>query len=172
MSEQDRQECCIMTPVFEGSRYRHHVCSSCNGKIEFEQSCFGGSHFSGISLGESSYMRFCPLCGREIIRFKDEPIYIKPLDLEPLEIFGLLVNEYERKAQWLYHCYLNETHKAAIDALIPLAQTEKISPWNKAALECAKQGQGCFRISYQTKQKLRREFGEDQEKEKGKRKTQ
>ena len=170
MSEQDRQECCIMTPVFDGSHYKHHVCSSCNGEIEFEKS-YGECRFYSISLGKSDCMRFCPLCGREIIRFKDEPIYIKPLDLKPLEIFGMLVNEYRRKAQWLYHCYLNETHVAAIDALIPLAEKEDISRWYRDALECAKKGKGCFGVSYQTKQKLKREFGEDKEPQKGKRKT-
>lgn len=168
MAEQDRQECCIMTPVFDGSRYKHHVCSSCSGEIKFEQST--GTRFYGIQLGKSDYMRFCPLCGQEIIRFDDKAIYIKPLDLKPLEIFGMLVNEYRRKAEWLYHCYLSETHRDAIDDLIPLAETEDISPWNRAALECAKKAKGCFGVSYQTKQKLKREFGEDKEPEKSKRK--
>ena len=51
----------IMTPVFEGTRYLHHVCSECNGTLKFEQSIFGGVSFYAIDGIKCEKIKFCPL---------------------------------------------------------------------------------------------------------------
>lgn len=157
------QEFCIMTPVFEGTSYRHHICSECKGTIKFEQNCFGGVSFYTISFGKCELMKFCPLCGKEIIKFSNDAIYEKPIDLKPLDIFAKLHSEYERKAKWLYHCYLSEAHRDKIDALIPMIKSGDLSPYYQKALDFAEMGKTYYGVSYQTKKKLRKEFGEDQE---------
>lgn len=157
------QEFSIMTPVFEGTSYRHHICSECKGTIKFEQNRFGGVSFYTISLEKCELMKFCPLCGKEIIKFSNDAIYEKPIDLKPLDIFAKLHSEYERKAKWLYHCYLSEAHRDKIDALIPLIKSGDVSLYYQKALDFAKMGKTYYGVSYQTKKKLRKEFGEDQE---------
>lgn len=154
----------VMTPVFEGTRYMHHVCSECGGNLEFEQSSYGGVNFYAID-GEAKCekIKFCPICGAEIIRFSDKPIYEKPIDLKPLDIFAKLHLEYERKAKWLYHCYISEQHRDRIDALIPLIKSGEVGAYYSKALDFAKKGKTDYGVSYQTKKKLRKEFGEDTE---------
>lgn len=159
----EHQECSVMTPVFKGTSYLHHICSECKGEIKFEQNIYGGVSFYSISLGECAKMKFCPLCGKEIIRFSDKAIYIKPIDIKPLDVFAKLHSEYERKAKWLYHCYISEAHRDKVDALIPLIEKGEISVYYQKALAFAKIGKTDYGVSYQTKKKLRKEFGEDQE---------
>lgn len=152
----------IMTPVFQGTRYLHHICSECNGTLEFEQSCFGGASFFAISLEKCEYVKFCPLCGTQIERFSDKPIYIEPLDLKPLDVFSKLCQEYERKAKWLYHCYISDEHREKIKALIPLIQKDEIPGSYQKALNIAKVS-SASRQGWQQIKKLKKEFGEEQE---------
>ena len=152
----------IMTPVFSGTRYLHHVCSECSGEIKFEQAYNGGTYFYAISCGKCDQVRYCPLCGAEIIRFSDKPIYETPIDLKPLDIFAELRSEYVRKAKWLYHCYISEEHRDKIEALEPLIKKSEVSAYYLEALELAQTAKG-WGISYQTRKKLRKEFGEEKE---------
>ena len=152
----------IMTPVFEGTRYLHHVCSECKGTLKFEQSIWGGVSFYAIDGIKCEKIKFCPLCSAEIIRFSDKPIYEKPIDLKPLDIFAELHSEYERKAKWLYHCYISEEHRYKIDAIIPLIKKDKISAYYREAMDLIQNAKP-FGISYQTRKKLIREFGDDTE---------
>ncbi len=154
----------IITPVFEGTRYLHHVCSECEGEIKFEQSIWGGVQFYGILGITCDTVKFCPLCGAEIIRFSEKPIYKKPLDLKPLDVFAELHREYERKAKWLYNCYISDEHRDKIDDLIPLIESGEISVYYQKAIDLAT-GRGATRgITYQTRKKLIKEFGDEREK--------
>lgn len=162
MSYVDKQTT-IMTPIFEGTRYKHHVCSECKGTLTFEQSIWGGLNFYTISHEASEGVKYCPLCGSEIVRFSDKPIYETPIDLKPLDIFADLYLEYERKAKWLYHCYISEERQNKIESIVTLIKKGDISGYYLKGLECAKMGKGTFGVSYQRKRKLRKEFGEETE---------
>lgn len=161
----EEKQTAVMTPVFEGTRYMHHICSECGGTLEFKQSCYGGVFFYAISGTECKGMKFCPLCGAEIIRFSDKPIYESPIDLAPLDIFRNLHSEYERKARWLYHCYISDSHREKIDALIPLIRKGEISAKYLRALELAKEGRFMYTKNSRVFRKLREEFGEEKEAE-------
>ena len=87
----DDKQTAVMTPVFEGTQYVHHICSECKGTIELRQSCYGGVSFYEIFGAKSEKIKFCPLCVSEIIRFSDKPIYENPIALTPLEVFGALL---------------------------------------------------------------------------------
>lgn len=154
----------ILTPVFEGTRYLHHVCSECEGEIEFEQSIWGGVQFYDILGITCDTIKFCPLCGTEIIRFSDKPIYKKPLDLKPLNVFADLFLEYERKAKWLYNCYISDEHRNKIDKLIPLLESGEISVYYQKAIDLATDSGATRWITYQTRKKLIKEFGDEREK--------
>lgn len=159
----DDKQTSIMTPVFAGTRYQHHVCSECKGTLKFEQSIWGGVSFYGIDRMKCEKIKFCPLCGAEIIRFSDKPIYEKPIDLKPLNIFAELHSEYERKAKWLYNCYISEERRDKIEAIIPLIEKGDVSVYYQDAIDLARKGKGSFGVSYQTRKKLIREFGEGTE---------
>jgi len=163
MSEDINIRAAIMQPVFEGTKYQHHVCSECGGTLKFEQSIYGGVSFYAINGTKCEKIKFCPICGAEIIRFSDKAIYEKPIDLKPLEIFADLYCEYERKAKWLYHCYISEAHRDKIEAIIPLIESGEISVYYQKALDFARKGKSAYGVSYQAKKKLRKEFGEDTE---------
>lgn len=160
MSEEKQPS--IMTPVFEGTRYLHHVCSECNGTLKFEQSCFGDVSFYDIHFGECEHIKFCPLCGREVVRFSDKPIYVTPIDLTPLDVFAKLHLEYERKAKWLYHCYISDEHREKIKALLPLIDKGEISVYFQRALDMA-EAKGTYKPTVPQMRTLRKEFGEDRE---------
>lgn len=153
----------IMTPVFVGTRYSHHVCSTCNGQLKFDQSCYGGASFYEIKGVKSEEVRFCPRCGTEIIRFADKPIYEEPIDLSPLNVFAQLYLEYERKSRWLYHCYISEEHRAKVEALIPLIQKGEVSVYYLNALQLARKGRYLYSNNSRALTKLQKEFGKEQE---------
>lgn len=154
---------CIMTPVFDGARYRHHVCSECKGKIELKQSCYGGVSFYELEGYQCAKIKFCPQCGSEVIRFSDKPIFEAPIDMSPLEIFRKLQWEYQDKARWLYHCYISESHQEKVDELINLVETtEEGKRYYSEAVKLARMGSGGS-IDARAIRKLREKFGDDTE---------
>ena len=154
----------IMTPVFENTRYLHHVCSECRGEIKLTQSCYGGVSFYELSGEKCAKIKFCPLCGSDVIRFSDKPIYETSLDLSPLDVFSELRREYEHKAVWLYYCYISEEHREQIDALLPLVNSKAVSEYDKEALRLAKRGKHTFMKMTPLKlRKLREQFGGETE---------
>ena len=161
--KKDKQECSVMTPVFEGTRYLHHICSECKGTIKFQQSCYGGVSFYEIHGVKSESVKFCPLCGAEVVRFSDKPIYEEPIDLSPLDVFAKLHREYDRKAHWLYHCYISEAHQEKIDALIPLLDKKEVEVYYQDAIDMVKKGRFMYTKNSRAFAKLRKEFGEDTE---------
>lgn len=154
----------IMTPVFNGTRYLHHVCSECKGEIKLTQSCYGGVSFYELSGEKCAKIKFCPLCGSEVIRFSNKPIYETSLDLSPLDVFSKLRREYEHKAVWLYYCYISESHRKQLDALLPLVNSKDLSECDKEALRLARKGKHTYiKITPLKLRKLREQFGGETE---------
>lgn len=162
MKETELKQTAIFTPVFDGTRYSHHICSECNGTFRFEQSIYGGAYFYGAS---QDTMKFCPLCGSEIIRFSDKPIYETPLDLAPLDIFIDLYRECERKTKWLYYCYISEEHREKIDALIPLINKNDFPKFVYKAANLVSDGKTIYsrKLTATAIKHLKHEFGEEKE---------
>lgn len=155
---------CIMTPVFDGTRYQHHVCSECRGEIKLTQSCYGGVSFYELEGYQCAKIKFCPQCGSEVIRFSDKPIYETPLDLSPLDVFSKLRREYEHKAVWLYYCYISESHRKQLDALMACVNSKDLSECDKENLRLAKKGKYTFiKITPLKLRKLREQFGGETE---------
>ena len=163
MKETESKQPAIITPVFCGTRYSHHICSECGGKLLFAQSIYGGAYFYYGTSQDT--MKFCPLCGAEIVRFSDKPIYETPLDLTPLDIFTDLYRKSERKAKWLYYCYISEDHRNKIDALIPLINKDDFPTSVYKAANLVSDGKTLFtrRLTATAIKKLKREFGEETE---------
>ena len=148
----------IFTRVFEGTRYLHHVCSECGCEIKFEQHYSGGVYFYELYGVEIKKFKFCPNCGGEIVRISDKAIFIEPISLEPLEVFAELHREFERKARWIYHCYISEDHRDKVDTMIPLLESGKISVYYDRAIHFAKVGKR-YSCRWTERKKLIKEFG-------------
>lgn len=162
MKENELKQTAIFTPVFEETRYLHHICSECGGTLHFEQSIYGEVYFYNASQGT---IKFCPLCGTEIIRFSDKPIYKTPLDLTPLDIFIDLNREYERKIKWLYYCYISEERRDKIVKLIPLINKDDFPAYIYKTAKLVEDGRRIYtrKLTSTAIKHLKREFGEEQE---------
>lgn len=148
----------IMTPVFKGANYLHHLCSECEGTMKFEQNAFGGVSFYAISGFKCEGVKYCPLCGAEIIRFSDKPIYEEAIDISPLDVFKKLYLEYERKTKWLYFCHISEEHRKQIDKLMPLIERGEVSVYYQSAMDIVRKI-SYFNPSHTAIKKLQKEFG-------------
>lgn len=145
----------IFTPVFRETRYLHHVCSECGYKINVTQEWYGGIHFHS-----SDGIKFCPHCGKPVVRFSDQAIFETPIDFEPMYIFYEAVEECERKIQWLYHCYISDNRREKIKKLLPFAKE------NHGCVKIAHdaiQGVACGKLDWRTRKKLLAEFGDESE---------
>lgn len=96
------------------------------------------------------------------MRFSDKPKYVEEPDLSPLDVFARLHREYERKAKWLYYCYISEQHRENVDKLIPLVKSKEIGVYYARAIHFAVRGRQ-YHPSAAAKRKLKKEFGEDVE---------
>ena len=132
-------------PVYRGSRYLYHICGKCNGAIHLE-------------VRYNKDLNFCPLCGTQIIQS-----HAKPIDIQPLEIFVDLQLEYERKARWLYYCYISKEHRNKIDDLMAFVnQDDNMPEIYKKAVSRIRSVQGLQLRAWALK-RLRKEFGNNQE---------
>lgn len=143
----------IFTPVFVGTRYKHHVCAECGYEIHLDQSCWGGVHFP---YGKEGF-KYCPGCGKPVARFSDKAIFEEQLDYEPLRPFFDLHEEYERKCQWLYNVATPEDQRKKIDNLLPFASNE--TGWKKIAYDAVAMAE-IDRGDWRLIKKLIKEFGE------------
>lgn len=103
----------IFTPVFRETRYLHHICSECGYKINVTQEWYGGVHFHS-----ADGVKFCPHCGKPVVRFSDKAIFETPIDYEPMQIFYDEAEAYERKCRWLYYCYISDDRRKKIEDLL------------------------------------------------------
>ena len=143
----------IFTPVFTGTRYKHHVCSECGYEIRLDQSCYGGVYFP---YGQEGF-RFCPGCGRPVVRFSDTAIFEEQLDYEPLRPFYDLYEEYERKCQWMYHVRIPEEQREKVEKLIPFARDS--TGWTNIAYKSVALATK-YTVNWRKRNKLIKEFGE------------
>ena len=145
----------IFTPVFRETRYLHHICSECGYKINVTQEWYGGIHFHS-----SDGIKFCPHCGKPVVRFSDQAIFETPIDFEPMRIFYELREEYERKRKWLYHCYISVDRKDKIEKLLQFAEEQ--SGWVEKAYDAISK-EVFSRPDWRTRNKLLAEFGDESE---------
>lgn len=145
----------IFTPVFKGTEYQHHVCSECGGEIQVGQSIFGGLYFD-----HTEEIKFCPLCGGHVVRFEKKAIYIESIDYSPLGPFFALRREFEDKAKWLFWCMLTEAQRNEISAVLPFTKSDECPMAAKAAGKIVEDAER-YRPSWQTKEKLKRRFGQE-----------
>lgn len=145
----------IFTPVFTGTDYLHHVCSECEHKITLEQSVWGGVYF-----GTTSSIKFCPHCGNPVVRFSNDPIFVKDIDFEPLKPFWHLHNEYERKCRWMYFYHISDERREKIKDLLPFAREN--TGWVLTAAKAVSIGTQYPTDGRQIR-KLIIEFGDEQE---------
>lgn len=143
----------IFTPVFTGTRYKHHICAECGYEIKLDQSCYGGVSFPYGTEG----FKYCPGCGKPVARFSDKAIFEEKLDYEPLRPFWQLHEEYERKAQWLYYVGIPEDQRQKVEKLIPFACNE--TGWIKIAYNTVASASRCH-VDWRKLKKLIKEFGE------------
>lgn len=151
-SKQEFIEDVIFTPVFEGTRYKYHLCSSCGNQIRIRQDIFSPIQFDGYED-----VKYCPMCGNHIIRFEKKPIYEKEINFEPLRPFYEEWERYERRLRWLYYCILHDK-KEEIEALIPFAKESPAYGWVGiacSALNVAKK----YNTGWREKKRLIEEFG-------------
>lgn len=147
----------IFSPIFRGTVYKHHLCSECGYKLHVGQSIWGG-----VMFDDTSAVKFCPGCGNPIIRFSDKAVFEEVIDFEPMWPFYELHEEYERKAEWLYHCYISKKRQERINEMLPFAQSQPESGWVRIAcdvLETAKR----YKFDNRKRKKLLGEFGTDSE---------
>ena len=86
----------IFKPVFKGAAYQGHECSECKKRIEF-------SHISALGFYDMD-IRYCPYCGKDIVRFDETPKFEEPLDTSVLEPMREVINEAHDRINWIYWC--------------------------------------------------------------------
>lgn len=140
----------IFTPVFDGTNYKHHQCSECGAKLNFEQTPWGGVSFYGCEN-----IRFCPNCGKPIVRFSKQPIFEQQIDWSPLDSFIDLRLEYEEKVKWYFFCKLTDAERIAVRKIIGLRE----SAWGikKTVIDNIQEADR-YMPSWQTIRKLERRF--------------
>lgn len=142
----------IFTPVFEGTRYKYHLCSSCGNQIRIGRDVFSPIEFNGCED-----IKYCPRCGSPVIRFDKKPIYETEINFEPLRPFYEERERYERRLRWLYYCILYDKREE-IEALIPFAKESPAYGWvgiAYRALNVAKK----YNTGWRKKKQLIEEFG-------------
>ncbi len=141
----------IFTPVFKGTKYQHHICSECGGKIYMER-IFSGLYFPG-----AEDVRFCPLCGGPVVRFAQTPIYEEEIDFSPLQPFYDLHREMEDRAKYLYWCVLTDDQRSRASKLTEFAVKDG---WTEKAAQVVEEA-ARYAPSYHGKKKLENRFGRE-----------
>ena len=140
----------IFTPVFQSTDYLHHVCSNCGYKLHMCQRFYGGASFYS-----EDEVKFCPSCGKDVIRFSHDPIFEEEINFEPLRPFYDILAEADRRIKYLYFVKLDKTQVEAINELLPFAKDSY--GWVKKAAD-AVQSIKFHKPSWQGLKKLEEEF--------------
>ena len=80
----------IYTPVFKGNRYLYHECSDCRYQVRMQSDVLFSLYF-----GES--FKFCPNCGKPVIRFANLPKFIEEFNYAIFNKIDALYNEFKDK---------------------------------------------------------------------------
>lgn len=94
------EEAVILTPIYKNTSYQYHVCSNCNSKIYFEESIL-------VPLRFDEKIKFCPYCGKEIIRYA-EPKFIEGPDFDWMERFQEILDYADRKIEYEIFCNMDK----------------------------------------------------------------
>lgn len=98
----------VLIPIYKDTIYQYHLCSNCNKRIYLEENIF-------VPLRFDEKIKFCPYCGKEIIRYT-EPRYIENPNFEWLEKYiEIMKNTYERIEYEIYCKNTEEQRKDLID---------------------------------------------------------
>lgn len=140
----------IFRPVFKGTSYQYHICSECNAELKFTQISWGGISFYGCEK-----IRYCPNCGKPIIRFSQKPIFEQEIDWSPLEAFIKLRIDYENKVEWLFWCKLSPNERDVINMITEFS--ESASGYDRIVIDNIKVA-ARFKPSWQSMRKLEQRF--------------
>lgn len=101
----------ILTPIYKDTIYQYHICSNCNKKLYFEEDIF-------VPLQFKEKIKFCPYCGKEIIRYA-KPKYIKEPNFDWLEKYVEIVKNSCERIEYEIYC---KNSKEEIRELIDKAE--------------------------------------------------
>lgn len=147
----DEFESVIITPKYYGRRYDGHFCSGCGNSFIVDVDYY----FHDITFANTDNMKFCPFCGKPIIRFA-EPEFIEPIDfslLEPLEDWFRAKTE---ELNYLLYCKHTEEQRDEIEALLSFRNCKGII--HKMIGE-----EIGYKLHYTTIRKLKSKYENDEE---------
>lgn len=102
----------VFTPVYKGDRYLFHECSECEYHVEIRESTF-------VSLNFGNRFKFCPNCGKPVIRFANLPKFVEEFNYAIFEKIDALYDEYKDKLD--YYCRVTLT-PAELEEMISKCQ--------------------------------------------------
>ena len=115
----------VFTPVYKGDRYLYHECSECGYHVEIRESGF-------VPLDFGNRFKFCPNCGKPVIRFANLPKFIEEFNYAIFEKIDALYKEYRDKLD--YYCRVTLTP----------AELEEMVSKCKFAVELYNNGGSCI----------------------------
>ena len=92
----------IFTPVFKGDMYLYHECSECEYQVKIQP-----DYYSRLYFGEK--FKFCPNCGRPVIRFANIPKFLEEFNYAIFNKIDSLYKQFVDKLD--YYCRVTLTKK-------------------------------------------------------------
>lgn len=126
----------IFTPIFRGDRYLYHECSECQYQVRIQADCFTSLHF-----GET--FKFCPNCGKPVIRFANLPKFIEEFNYAIFNEVDALYKQFKDNLD--YYCRVTLT-KEELEEMISKCQF---------AVELHENGGACVSPAVQMVAKMR-----------------
>ncbi len=93
----------VLTPIYKETIYQYHLCSNCNKKLYLEEDIF-------VPLRFEEKIKFCPYCGKEIIRYAN-PKYIKEPNFDWLEKYTEIIKNACEKIEYEIYCKNSEEER-------------------------------------------------------------
>lgn len=93
----------ILIPIYKNMVYQYHLCSNCNKKVYLEENLF-------VPLRFNEKIKFCPYCGKEIIRYA-EPKYIEEPNFEWLEKYVEIIKNTSERIEYEIYCKNTEDER-------------------------------------------------------------
>ena len=90
----------IFTPVFKGDRYLYHECSECEYQVKMRAECLTSLYF-----GER--FKFCPNCGKPVIRFANLPKFVEEFNYAIFNEIDTLYKQFKDNLD--YYCRVTLT---------------------------------------------------------------
>ena len=90
----------IFTPVFKGDIYLYHECSECKYQVKMRAECLTSLYF-----GER--FKFCPNCGKPVIRFANLPKFVEEFNYAIFNEIDTLYKQFKDNLD--YYCRVTLT---------------------------------------------------------------